>query len=343
MSQPQQLIQKRLLETLRWFQPYFRQTVVSPIESQFPDYPFPAAIRTILTGTEAILGRIRAQAGPIAAAQLAEELAKCPNGPLFKRVILSYRRWQAARTECLTEKTFHLELTDTLEQDVRALDALVNEPWFQSIEPLPLPRLKDFLPAQYVDSARASQDSLAPRQHDEKFHILQASNLFLPDLAYFRARCEDRETCLAIGFLDIDDFKQFNTKYGETRVDRNLLPRFMQTVEAHVFHHGHAYRQGGDEYLILVPCLSRPLAIAFVDELRRKLADLKYPDIDEQTTVSIGLCIVEPDCSLTDRELRDRASQAKKFAKDSGKNCIATYEGRHLAAGELQVVKSPIS
>src|SRR6516162_9933128 len=58
-----------------------------------------------------------------------------------------------------------------------------------------------------------------------------------------------RGIILAIAFLDIDDFKTFNTKYGETKIDLNLLPRFMQALEAHVYHHGHAYRQGGDEYL----------------------------------------------------------------------------------------------
>ena len=35
-------------------------------------------------------------------------------------------------------------------------------------------------------------------------------------------------------------------------------------VMAQVFHHGHAYRQGGDEYLILVPSLSRRLSVAFL-------------------------------------------------------------------------------
>ncbi|HYT89830.1 MAG TPA: GGDEF domain-containing protein, partial [Gemmataceae bacterium] len=95
----------------------------------------------------------------------------------------------------------------------------------------------------------------------------------------------------------------------------------------------------GDEYLILVPSLSRPLSIAFLDELRCKLAHLEYPDIKERTTVSIGLCIVEPDCPLTDRELRDCASQAKKFAKDHGRNCIATYKGPRLIQLELEVVR----
>ncbi len=122
----------------------------------------------------------------------------------------------------------------------------------------------------------------------------------------------------------------FNTAHGETTVDRNLLPRFMQTLESHVYHHGFAYRQGGDEYLVLLPSLSKELAIDFLDELRRTLAAVKYPEIQGTPTVSIGACLAGPDCPLTDRELRDRANDAKKFAKENGKNCIATYEGAQL-------------
>jgi GGDEF domain-containing protein len=110
-------------------------------------------------------------------------------------------------------------------------------------------------------------------------------------------------------------------------------------VEAHVFHHGYTYRQGGDEYLVLIPSLSRPLAVAFLDELRCKLADLTYVDIAANTTVSVGLCFVGPDCPLTDRELRDRASRAKQFAKDKGRNCIATYDGPRFSAEELRIVR----
>jgi GGDEF domain-containing protein len=122
-------------------------------------------------------------------------------------------------------------------------------------------------------------------------------------------------------------------------VDRNLLPRFMQTMEAHVYHHGQAYRQGGDEYLILLPSLSATLAIEFLDELRCKLAALRYLPIEESTTVSVGLCIAEPDCPLTDRELRDLANKAKKHAKDNGKNCIAMCEAADVVPGALRVVR----
>jgi diguanylate cyclase (GGDEF)-like protein len=206
----------------------------------------------------------------------------------------------------LTEKTFHVELTGTLEHEVKTLDALVNEAWFQQIDSLRLPRLKDFLPVQFIEAAMGNLISLPTRQYDEKFHILQAPALFLPDLAYFRAKCEVRGAPLTIAFMDIDDFKPFNTDHGETKVDRNLLPLFMQTLEAQVYHHGFAYRQGGDEFLILLPSLSKSLAVEFLDELRCKLADIKYRDIEGTTTVSIGVCIADPDCPLTENSATAR-------------------------------------
>ncbi len=348
MTAPEAPLPKPLLQAaLHWFQPYFRQTLVSPIESQFPNWPLPREVQAALDRTTAILDISKAwpqDTVPLAA--LLERLSSADPQlpPLFKRIMLLYRRQRAAYTESKTEKTFHLELLETLGSEVKALDDLTAAERFAEITPPRLPRLKDFLPVQYIEAAAFSQLALQPRQHDEKFHTLQAPQLFLPDLGYFRTKCEDRETPLAIAFVDIDDFKhKFNTPHGETKVDRNVLPRFMQAMEGHVFHHGHAYRQGGDEYLILLPSLSRPLAVAFLDELRCKLADLAYPDVAEKTTVSIGLCIVDSDCPLTDRELLDRANRAKQFAKQSGKNRIATYRGLRFVDQELEIVKAPAS
>ena len=145
-------------------------------------------------------------------------------------------------------------------------------------------------------------------------------------------------TTCAPSVNDIDNFKALNTQYTEAKVDRNLLPRFTSAIEAHVYHHGFAYRQGGDEYLILLPSMSRAFALAFLDELRCKLAALRYPLIEGSTTVSIGVCIAGPDCPLTDRELWERANQAKEFAKKNGRNCIATFDGERFTPEELQIV-----
>lgn len=322
-----------LLNAIGWFRPWFRQQVVGSLESQFPNYPLPNEVVRILEQTEELNNFIAKMPEKV---DRGSSLFTFHALDLFKQIILRYRRFRAGETERLTEKTLNPEIAVTLEKDLNSLDGLASEEEFKNIPHRPLPKLKDFLPIQYIETVIAPFE---PRQYDEKFHILQAPNLFLPDLDYLRAKCEDRDTSLAVAFMDIDDFKQFNSKYTETNVDRNLLRPFMRTVEAHVFHHGYAYRQGGDEFLLLVPSVSRTLAFSFLDELRCKLAELSYSEIEEKTTVSIGVCIVEPDCPLTDRELRDRANQAEKFAKHQRKNCIATYDGPRLIAEELRVVK----
>ncbi len=343
MTQPALLVKKRLLQDcLSWFQVDFRQGIVSLVETQFPNYALPREVQSVLECWEQIRQLVEAtKSESVDVAHFFEnQLAGGPGNPLlFKQMMLRYRRQRAAQTEAYREKTFHPGIIQTLDEEINSLDAVVETNWFQKIEPLRLPRSKDYLPIQYIEQSALGRIDLAPRQYDEKFHILQAPALFLQDLAYFRAKCEIRDAPLTVAFLDIDDFKRFNSAHSETKVDRNLLPRFMQTLEAHVYHHGFAYRQGGDEYLVLLPSLSQELAIAFLDELRCKLAAVKYSEIEATTTVSIGVCLAEPDCPLTDRELRDRANQAKKFAKDRGKNCIGTYEGPRLVPDELQVVR----
>lgn len=345
MSEPVPLLKRAdINNALAWFQPYFRLSLVNPIENEFPNWPLAPEIKKVLEGAQRISRAVEDLSGDqIPLSVLLESLSGTDVSlpPLFKSILLLYRRERAAITERLMQKTFHPELTEALEEEVNALDALAYDENFARIEQPRFPRLKDFLPVQYIEAAARSQISLQPRQYDEKFHVLQAPHLFLTDLGYFRAKCEDRDTSLAVAFVDIDDFKSLNARHTETKVDRNLLPRFMQAIEAHVFHHGYGYRQGGDEYLILLPSLSRSLSISFLQELRCKLAELSYPAIPEKTTVSIGLCVVDPDCPFTDRELLERANRAKQFAKQNGKDCIATYRGPRYIAQELAVIPRP--
>ncbi len=333
------------LGALEWFFEQFNQTIVMPIESAFPTVPLPRELQEVVGKTGKIFTVLRSEVETtILLDRFANELSKHDVDalPLFKELILRYRRHRASETERLTEKTFHLELTNSLESERVALDDFVNHEAFAQVENRRIPRLKDFFPVQTSEST--STEKPLARQFDEKFHMLLAPQLFFTDLSILRRKCEDRETTLAIAYLDIDDFKKLNTKYTETKVDRNVLPRFMQTLEAHVFHHGYAYRQGGDEYLVLLPSLSKDMSIRFLDELRKKLANLQYPDVDDATTVSIGLCVASPDTPFTDRELLDRANRAKNFAKNHGKNCIATYRSDYFRDTELDVVAmAPVS
>jgi hypothetical protein len=165
---------------------------------------------------------------------------------LIKRIVLAYRLAKATELDALREKTSDLEILERLDDVIRPLDGLASRGWFREASPYRVPRLTDYLALDRIERRSGQEARLPEGEYDEKFHILQAPSLFLRDLGYYRAKCALRGSSVAVAFVDIDGFKnKFNTRYGETRVDRNALPRFMRALEAHVAFHGHAYRQGG--------------------------------------------------------------------------------------------------
>lgn len=260
-------------------------------------------------------------------------------GPIIKRVVLHQRRIVASRLEEPLSKTFHPELIGNLEKELEPIRRLMEAPWFLETQALRVPHLTEFLAIKFVEELDKSSLTLEKREYDEKFHILQTPSLFPKDLRYFREKCELRSNGLMVAYLDVDDFKAFNTRYGETRVDRDILPRFMELMETHLYTHGYGYRYGGDEYIMLLPNMSLNMGVGFIKEFQQKLRMIAYRGIAEKTTVSIGALFVGADCFLTEREIEDRANRAKNFAKKNGKNCIATYRGGYYTDAELAVVK----
>jgi diguanylate cyclase (GGDEF)-like protein len=322
-----------LLWYAEWFLNQFRKEFVVQVQAEFPQIEHLREIAELESQIQTLIRHLTGESEDGSSGELSDRWC-----PLLKRIILSYRLDKATELEKLREKTAHLEILERLDEVIKPLDDLASRRWFRQTAPYRLPSLTDYLDLERVEKKFEQELRLPEREYDEKFHILQAPSLFLRDLHYYRRKCALRGTTVGVAFVDIDEFKTlFNTRYGETKVDRNVLPRFMRALEAHLAFHGHAYRQGGDEYLLLLPGMSRELALAFLDELRHKLAALHYPDVEAKTTVSIGLCVADADSAMTDRELRERANAAEAFAKRAGRNCIATYRNNQLLADDLYV------
>lgn len=254
---------------------------------------------------------------------------------MLKRVIVAQRRALAQEIDGPRQKTTHHEAIRFLERELRVLDELLRTDWCRAAAPARVPRITDYVSIRHAEAARPQLVADLPREYDDKFRILQAPSTFLADLAAYRARCELRGVSIAVVYFDLDDFKAFNTRYGETRVDRDLLAPFMQLLEAHAFARGHAYRMGGDEFVVLLPNADGAAAEAFAARFVRDLAGLRCPGIDEPPTVSAGLVTVGPDCFLTDREVQQRADRAKAFAKAAGKRSVAGYAGELMREVDL--------
>lgn len=252
--------------------------------------------------------------------------------PLLKKAIIHTRRSEAYNIEQKSGFTFNHDLRIRLENELKPFNNLMNSNWFKNTQLPRSPKLTDFISIQHAEKYLEENQKLLlqKRSYDEKFHILNAPSLFLPDLNYYRITCELRELSLSVAYIDIDDFKQFNTEFGEPIVDRDILPSFMSALESHVYHQGHGYRFGGDEYVVLLPNMSSLQACQFLESFQNKLESLKFFKIDKQLEVSIGILEVSENDIETDREIEEKAAKAKNFAKENKKNCIAFYKGQEI-------------
>jgi diguanylate cyclase (GGDEF)-like protein len=262
--------------------------------------------------------------------------------PLLKAALVDRRRAVAADVDQRLEKTLHPEAIAAIKGELTPFDELASQAWFRDAVPLVLPRVADFLTLEQFERVlqervlQGSRSGFREREYDEKFHLLQAPRLLIPDLAYYRETSGARGNSVALAFVDIDDFKHLNTTHRHVLVDQLVLPVFMRYLEAFTFARGFAYRMHGDEYAILLG--NGQGAVNALDTLRRRIPTLTYQGVSERLTVSIGLCCVPPTLDRSDRDVYQLANRAMRYAKDQGKNCLATYTGEGLADSEFAII-----
>jgi diguanylate cyclase (GGDEF)-like protein len=187
----------------------------------------------------------------------------------------------------------------------------------------------------------AQRDLPLSRRKAEKFGILDSPDLREDDL-------NNATGVLGVGYIyfDIDGFKPLNTKYGETVVDKDLLPDFQRLIVEVVGSHGFAYQEGGDEFTVLCNNATKESTVALAAAVFESVAKRTFTVAGEtiQLTVSVGIAHVESGGDRT--RLRSNANLAMREAKKQGKNRIFFFarEGpRHvtlnmgLASGEVSV------
>jgi len=180
------------------------------------------------------------------------------------------------------------------------------------------PRVTDFVNIGIIEEKS--------RVTDEKFGILAAPTLFSSDYKAAADGAFSRDRSFAVGFVDIDNFKVFNNTHLETVVDQDMLPNFMRALEAYCYGRGIAYRQGGDEYLILLHNADEDEARIFFKGLQTHIAKIPYPDtIPSNPTVSIGVHVIDGANEVTVFEAQKLANQAKDAAKASGRDCVRLF------------------
>jgi diguanylate cyclase (GGDEF)-like protein len=295
----------------------FERTVVEVLARELRGLQ-PTAVRELREQLTLLMRQLEVRSGPV-------RVHEAMSG-LLKRVLLSERRRIAESLEVPLAKAIEPNIVGALQREVRRFDDLMAIPWINEAQAQRIPRLTDFLSIRFAAAATPDAPPLFPREYDEKFNVLEAPRLFLPDLAHHRYECELRNAELVVAYVDIDDFKAVNTQLTETVVDLKVLSPLLELMEAWAYARAHAYRFGGDEYVLLLPNATRALGYSLLDELRRRVAGASYSGTSVRLSITLGACVVAPDCPLTNREVLARANLAKARGKLEKKGTIVFVE-----------------
>jgi len=145
------------------------------------------------------------------------------------------------------------------------------------------------------------------------------------------AEAQETTNCLAMLYIDGDDFKDVNDHYGHDTGD-DFIRKFGQVLVNSVRSHDLVIRIGGDEFIVILTGLTRDnekRKAQMMHIIQRIREELKKGWIIENNyfapTASIGVAYY-PDHGKNLDELLDLADQALYKAKEFGKNKLYITE-----------------
>lgn len=125
-------------------------------------------------------------------------------------------------------------------------------------------------------------------------------------------------------FIDIDDFKKVNDRYGHLSGDM-VLQEIAKRLQKSVRKSDMVFRFGGEEFVVLLNGANSEKAISIAERVRQEVfnEEIKiYGDSKINVTISCGIATVNE--SIKDvQELVDKADIAMYKAKQSGKNRVS--------------------
>jgi diguanylate cyclase (GGDEF)-like protein/PAS domain S-box-containing protein len=122
-------------------------------------------------------------------------------------------------------------------------------------------------------------------------------------------------------FLDIDQFKQVNDKYGHL-VGDGVIRMVGRTLSANIRTLDFVGRWGGDEFLVIATHVDEEALWALAEKLRSLIACSRLPASAVSVTVSAGSTVAL--ANETPKALLERADKLLYLSKSRGRNQVST-------------------
>ena len=150
------------------------------------------------------------------------------------------------------------------------------------------------------------------------------------------ARHRREKRPLSIAYIDCDNFKEINDRFGHKEGDR-LLEKIAEILKANLRKTDVTGRLGGDEFAVVLSNTGKNHAIEAVEKLRREL-NLAMMEHGWPVTFSVGLGIFYAVPESED-EMISFTDKLMYRVKSSGKNNILTDEHMLAGAGSATVAR----
>jgi diguanylate cyclase (GGDEF)-like protein/putative nucleotidyltransferase with HDIG domain len=140
---------------------------------------------------------------------------------------------------------------------------------------------------------------------------------------------QEQSLPLTLCFIDIDDFKKINDRFGHPVGDQVL-----SQIAGRLRQGGEAFRLGGDEFAILLPKHDEPSALAAAHSIVNRISSLQFGELDG-ITVSAGVATF-PEHGGERDELIRLADNALYWAKEHGKNRVRVSRADVVELSDLK-------
>jgi diguanylate cyclase (GGDEF)-like protein len=140
------------------------------------------------------------------------------------------------------------------------------------------------------------------------------------------AQAARSETSLAAIALDLDHFKLVNDRFGHDKGD-DVLAATAQALTGTLRTSDFVGRQGGEEFIVLLPDTGLDGALVAAENLRGAIARLEVPGLDLPVTASFGVAVY-PEDAVDPGLLLRHADRALYAAKEAGRNRVEAAAGR---------------
>lgn len=155
-------------------------------------------------------------------------------------------------------------------------------------------------------------------------------------------RRERYPSALALGLLDVDYFKEVNSRYLLPGGDQ-VLVGLGQTLTNSVRTVDTVGRVGGEEFMVLAPQTDTDGATVLGERVRSAVARIAYvyKEATIHITASLGIGVAEAGVATSFEQLRDLAAAALEEAKETGRNRCIVRRLREGDASRLDGARLP--